>query len=29
MGVMLTSMLSYRFWYKKVNDKIYQRDKII
>jgi len=28
MGVMLTSMLSYRFWYKKVNDKIYQRDKI-
>jgi hypothetical protein len=28
MGVMLTSMLSYRFWYKKVTDEIHQRDTI-
>ena len=28
MGVMLTSMLSYRFWYKKVNDEIHHRDTI-
>lgn len=27
MGVMLTNMLHYRLWYKRVNDEIYPRDK--
>jgi hypothetical protein len=28
MGIMLTGMPSYKFWYKKVNDEIHQHDTI-